>query len=705
MGRPAFVDADAGSFPALVVAPNGSLDGAALRSGFRLTSVRDPAVSVIADSASVEPTSGPPEGSPLRRAFGPGRPLLFFEVRMTVRAGDAAEALGGRRCALFDLSHPALEPSPHAVAWIGHRWERLVLAFVPDIHLAETWDFIEADALGLGAASEAPGDGTRDRLARLFSRQAFAASFINPNRRWRDFVREANRRAGRGELDLVVAGGDLVDYQLPSNLGLFEDVTLGNAPGCEPLEVPLLTVPGNHDHRRFPYRPQIYPLSRCGLHDLQRDHFFRRARGERRARLSIRDARAVLAPDGGRHPLAEYLLRIDPRPDDTVTLGRTKFILLDTGRDVFRSLGRVRPGRWGNFARAVFHAWLHPASAGLSDAQAGWLERESAAGASANLILVFHAGLSAGPGIGPEAEPKTRDLGVSPSLRTSLAAGAGVKARVRLEKALSRAGFGRGGLFQNQLSLFRVAATRGLNVLGLSGHFHRPFALRFDKMSAGLRFAGPPDGEDAAAGFEDASYFLGGAALGHIDPHADPGGQPGFTRVEIVGDRITSVGTEAAPPAGRAALRVRTRQSGKQAVTSVIIGVDAPGARSARVPQAADIILLVFTRPRKHVPGGFPLAVEEVGPEGTRPGIPCWIGLRDRKDFFGGSGPAYAVVFRGEAGRDREFRFVPTDRSRREARVVIAVEILDRRVGEWTPAGAIWHPLSVKIGGGSRRPR
>jgi 3',5'-cyclic AMP phosphodiesterase CpdA len=665
-------------------------------------------LTIVPDVESVDAAARLPDGSPLKRVFVPERRFLFTEVRMTVRSDAVATALDGRRFALFDLTHPCLAPSPHAVAWIGHSWERLAFAFVPDIHLAEAWDLIQADALQLETAVPDATDRPRSRLGRIFSRQAFIASFINPNQQWRALIHEANARARRGELDLVIVGGDLVEYQLAANLRLFEDMVTGKASGGEPLEVPLFTVPGNHDYRRFPYRPQIYPLDRCGLHDLQRDHFFRHARGERRTRLSLRDARAVLAPDRGRHPLAEYLLRIDPRPDDILRLGRTDFVFLDTGRDVFCSLARIRPLRWGNYVRAVRHSWRFPGSAGLADAQAARLEREAADGTATNLIVVFHAGLTAGPGEDRKdvrgAPEESGMTGPARSLRSAFAVRDGLWARARLEKALARAGFSRGGLFQNQISFFRAAATSGRNVLGLSGHFHRPIAFRLDKASGDLRFEGPLEDAAALGSFKGSSFFIGGAALGHIDPRSDPSGQPGFTCVEVAGDRIVSVRRETQLPPGRMVLRVWARRSeAGMRPASLSVALELPESEARSGPLAVDIAIIIFSRSRRGTPGGFPFTVEEVTAEGLRSGEPRWIDRGDRMAFFGRHRPAFFTGFRGASDREREFLFIPTGRAKRRAKAVVAVEILARRDGAWTSVGTAWHPLWIEVGTGGRR--
>lgn len=711
LGRPFFLSADEPAFTAFVAAPAGSLDALELRGGYRLTSVQDPRLAIVPAAEVVGKAAALPEGSPLLRVLIPRDHYAFYEVRLEVPAESAAAAAGDRRYLLFDLSHPRVATSPHALAWLNHRWERYTFVFAADTHLAEVWDHIEADFLKLESGDGMAGGEPPARLRRAFSRKSFADNFVNPNRQWQAFIREANRRGGQGDLDFIILGGDLVDYQFPKNFELFEDMVTGRVSGSAALEVPLFTVPGNHDYRRFPYRIQAYPLDRCGLHELQRDFFLRQARGERRRRLSIGDARAVLAGDGGRHPLAQYLLHINPVVDYALKVGRSRFVFLDTGRDAFRDVLHVRPRRWGNYLRSTVHSWFFPNSAGLKEGQAAFLAREAEDDDLANLIIVFHAGLVGGPVEGrrrrggrPEAragrrpaDPAGEDELPLP-LKESLRAEDSLRTRIRLEKALVGNGLGRGGLFQNQLSLFQAAAAGGRAALGLSGHFHRPVGLRLDKRSAGLFLRGSAAEGPIASSFEDSSYFLAGPALGHVNPRADPPGRPGFTRIDVAGDRIASVREEPLRASPQDFVRVHAQgPDGDTAWVSVITELEGPGVDLKAGNFALDITFFVFSRPSRGVPGGFPFAIEAESPNGAQPGKPRWIGRADRKAFLGGAGPAYVQDFRCEFRREWRFLFLPVGRLRGRPTAVVIAEILARREGGWTPVSLKWYPLSIRV--------
>lgn len=136
--------------------------------------------------------------------------------------------------------------APHAI-YHKDSWADFGLIHVTDTHVARRIDGFRGALRGLGLTEAA------DR-------------FINWNDRFRGFVRYANRLHDEGELDLLVATGDLFDYQYEvdddpagtGNAGFFADLLLGRAPGpdfpaVQELRVPVLATPGNHEYRRRPY--------------------------------------------------------------------------------------------------------------------------------------------------------------------------------------------------------------------------------------------------------------------------------------------------------------------------------------------------------------------------------------------------------------------------------------------------------------------
>ena len=93
---------------------------------------------------------------------------------------------------------------------------------------------------------------------------------LNFNDRLREFIRYANGLADSGELDFVLALGDLIDFVNygfgksepgDNNWQVLEEILTGSGeesrrrnPG---LRVPVFTTTGNHDWRTYPYPPEL----------------------------------------------------------------------------------------------------------------------------------------------------------------------------------------------------------------------------------------------------------------------------------------------------------------------------------------------------------------------------------------------------------------------------------------------------------------
>lgn len=136
--------------------------------------------------------------------------------------------------------------APHAV-YYRSSWTDFGLAHITDTHVARRIDAFRPTLRDLGLTEA-------------------AARMCNMNDQFRGFVSFANRLHAAGELDVIVATGDLIDYlhetdddpQGLGNAGFLRDLILGRAPGpdwpvVEELRVPILMTPGNHDYRRHPY--------------------------------------------------------------------------------------------------------------------------------------------------------------------------------------------------------------------------------------------------------------------------------------------------------------------------------------------------------------------------------------------------------------------------------------------------------------------
>ena len=227
--------------------------------------------------------------------------------------------------------------APHAVY---HRstWSDFGLAHITDTHVARRIDAFRPMLRDLGLPEA-------------------AARLLNWNDRFRGFVRYANYLHGIGALDVIVATGDLTDYQFEfdddenglGNAEFLRRLVLGQAPGpdfpdAEELRVPIFMTPGNHDYRKHPYH-LIFDLAVDGL-DLRRFPNFENYR--------LLEGEAIALEQGlrGRSGVpklntrtAGRMVKIDPevRPfracladggSYVVRLGAHRLVMLDSAHDV-----------------------------------------------------------------------------------------------------------------------------------------------------------------------------------------------------------------------------------------------------------------------------------------------------------------------------------------------------------------------------------
>jgi hypothetical protein len=164
--------------------------------------------------------------------------------------------------------------------------------------------------------------------------------------------------------------------------------------------------------------------------------------------------------------------------------------------------------------------------------------------------------------------------------------------------------------------------------------------------------------------------------------------------VAVAGDGIVSIRPEALPGACGEAFRVRVRRSrAEPRRRTITIDIDNDGGE----PHPAAITFIVFSRPIRSAPGGFPYSIAPETPDAIQAGQPAWIDDGERRTFFGASGPAYLQSFRCDAGAGRVFQALPVVGPGRRARVVVVVERLVPRDGGWCPVRTSWHPLSIDL--------
>jgi hypothetical protein len=224
------------------------------------------------------------------------------------------------------------------------------------VYTRRSWDtfgIIHATDLHVSARV----DGFRGKLRATNSddRERGARRMVNPNDSMRALINYANALHARGEVDLILATGDLVDYVYedgqdrrgPGNFGLLERLILGSAPGRDPesppnneLRVPIFLVLGNHDYVTNSYG--IYFKIDIPLHS---DTVVRKydsfnmvvddaiaVVGGHRPTVSI-DAAVTMgksSPDSA----AYYLEQINDRHSYAIHLGNQhRVVMLDTGQN------------------------------------------------------------------------------------------------------------------------------------------------------------------------------------------------------------------------------------------------------------------------------------------------------------------------------------------------------------------------------------
>ncbi len=222
------------------------------------------------------------------------------------------------------------------------------------VYARRTWDgFGVIHATDLHVSGRVDGFRKTLRATGSADREHGARRMVNPNDSVRALINYANKLHARGEVDLILATGDLVDYVYedgqdrrgPGNFGMLERLILGRAPGQDPesppnneLHVPIFTIPGNHD----------YVTNSYGVYfkidiPVTTDVVIRKYDG---FNLGVDDAIALV---GGKRPTVSqdtalamtvsdresahyYLERINDRLSYSVNLGaQHRLVMLDTG--------------------------------------------------------------------------------------------------------------------------------------------------------------------------------------------------------------------------------------------------------------------------------------------------------------------------------------------------------------------------------------
>ena len=354
---------------------------------------------------------------------------------------------------LYDLCINESAVRERSVAVFGPRRRRLRLAFASDLHMASFWDVI-------GEAAERYDP-------------ELAAMMLHPSRLFDRFIEEANSLWSRDELDLVVLGGDLVEFVHNRPPGAAkassgETNVHAVASALRKLRAPSIAIPGNHDYRAFPWRPRLYGLASVGISAARGRLLLKRAGLWDRCPLRPADHFALRTEDGtGDSALASHLKHLAPATDFEETLHGTRLVFANTGCDLVSRWRCVGWARRGSLMRSLSHCWRHPDSEGFSHRSVARIA--SSLSSSQGAAVFFHAPLfSSSHGIPVERCFERLDPGDVDDLGSQLA----------FEHRIRRGGLRRGVFFHNPGLLVRALISADCpvgNVLGTrpSGPVHR----------------------------------------------------------------------------------------------------------------------------------------------------------------------------------------------------------------------------------------
>jgi hypothetical protein len=455
----------------------------------------------------VEPLERAAVGGFARRyAELPDTEHLHF-ARLVAHASHSLSPSPPRSAGVLDVMVDDAVERHNAIGVLAPR-AQLALAFASDLHVAAFWQ-IMAEAVSRFAPDLAP-------------------KFLHPGRLLDRFIDQANRLAACGDLDLVVLGGDLVDHVHPHARRVGEASETNVARLVEALarlEVPALVLPGNHDHRPFPWRPRLPGLGAVGIPAGRSARILRDAGLWDPWPLRPSDRHILRTEDeAGRPGLTHHLALLAPATDFHLTVRGMRLVFASTGRDV---LPRWREVEWSRLTfalRSLRSSWEDPDCEGFTDAQLAAMTGalDDARGAA----FFFHA-----PLLHPHPrEPVEQRLDrLDPGDRDDL------PSQIAFERRLFATGLRRGVVFRNVGPLIRALASHRHPLSVFSGHVHRSSALTFDRTSLQLRsapFAAPQAPDETVS-------LLTAPALGHVrSPGSEP---PGYLLASFEAGRLATL--------------------------------------------------------------------------------------------------------------------------------------------------------------------
>jgi hypothetical protein len=177
-------------------------------------------------------------------------PNASIAVNMTLRLSPGAVM---KERTLYDIGllltngYTCYPIEPHSV-YARTDWQNFGLIHATDLHVSRRCDQYYTKLLDVNLVDS-------------------AQRYNNYNEAFRALIIHANQLHAAGSLDLILATGDLVDYQLEEdeplasggNFAFMEKIIRGEvgspaATRFEELHVPIFMTLGNHDYRRVPYQ-------------------------------------------------------------------------------------------------------------------------------------------------------------------------------------------------------------------------------------------------------------------------------------------------------------------------------------------------------------------------------------------------------------------------------------------------------------------
>lgn len=389
------------------------------------------------------------------------------------------------------------------------------IALATDLHLAARWDEFEEEFSRMPGQDE-PADLALTRFSETeaFSRRTILNTYVNPNHNLGLFIRAVNALAERDKADAVILSGDLVDYKFSRHRSeggtafadtswkLLHDLLLGATGHTPRLNVPLFTSTGNHDYRLYPYRFRTYGMRHAGLPDEVSERHLR-AQGEWRWwKYAPGDLDAIRIDSGDAHSLDYYFREFNPCLDYEVSLGGTRFLMLDSGPDAITNLGHLSTVRRRRFTQGLRNLTA-PHSDGFGDRQIEYLQRWFGETGEQTAVVISHA-----PLIFPPEQ--------SAALLKVPAPGAGSASE--FERMLTDRGLDRRGIFGNQLPVFQALRAHPGPALFFAGHCHTEAEMVLDRETGHLHHRHGALGQTVRTGASGSALLFHTPSLGHGHP-------------------------------------------------------------------------------------------------------------------------------------------------------------------------------------------